>query len=136
MFPQVCLRKQSVKICRYGIMVVQRLAKPSNSNVVQVRLLLSALRGISMLNDDIAMFYKHANPGESRYWAIKQHHRAVVQTRTAPGHGSIVKRLRRHPFTVETRVRPPVESLGYTAYCSFQHDPCKRHEEKLCSQQT
>ena len=70
MFPQVCLREQSVKICRYGIMVVQRLAKPSNSNVVQVRLLLSALRGISMLNDDIAMFYEHANPGESRYWRL------------------------------------------------------------------
>lgn len=55
-----------LKISRYGIMVVQRLAKPSNSNVVQVRPLLSALRGISASNDDSMTFYEHATPGESR----------------------------------------------------------------------
>lgn len=49
-------------------MVVQRLAKPSNSDVVQVRPLLSVLRGIDVRNDDTALFYEHAIPGESMYW--------------------------------------------------------------------
>ena len=41
--------------CRYGVMVSQWLAKPSNRNVVKVRILLSALtkceRGIIMARD-------------------------------------------------------------------------------------
>ena len=37
--------------CRYGVMVPQWLAKPSNRNVVQVQILLSAL-----VHDDIPCF--------------------------------------------------------------------------------
>lgn len=33
-------------ICRYGVMVSQWLAKPSNRNVVKVRILLSALTNL------------------------------------------------------------------------------------------
>lgn len=69
-------------------MVVQRLAKPSSSNAVQIRPLLSALRGISMLNDDIAMFYEHATPGGCRTDANRAgtwlHSQAV---KTPPLHG-------------------------------------------------